>query len=402
MIRIGLALVISMGCACGMAQAAPQFEQERIFDPQQDNRGHVHASCVIECPDGSLRAVWYENGPALLPPFFSEQKDKSDDVRIAGSRKPAGGTWEAPFAVTDTFGASDNNPCLVIDREQRLWLFYPTLTGVPKWSWASALLRYKVSEDYSKPGPPVWARGEILLPRPEKLRETVEGAVAEAEAKKLYPEALLAEFKKEFEEVLANPVVERLGWMPRVHPLLRSDGALVVPLSNENFTVACMAITKDAGQTWTWSAPVPGVQLSQPSLVEYPDGAISAFFRNEGGDNWIKRSDSKDGGLTWSAVSNTTLVHPGAGVEALLLKSGALLMVYNDSEKERDRLAASLSEDRGITWKWTRQIENTPGGRFDYPSVIQSKDGTIHVTYSDGTKTIKHAWFNEEWVRESP
>ena len=37
-----------------------------------------------------------------------------------------------------------------------------------------------------------------------------------------------------------------------------------------------------------------------------------------------------------------------------------------------------------------------------YPSVIQSRDGAIHVTYSYFTpegKSIKHVRFNEDWVR---
>ena len=40
--------------------------------------------------------------------------------------------------------------------------------------------------------------------------------------------------------------------------------------------------------------------------------------------------------------------------------------------------------------------------QYHYPSVIQARDGAIHVTYSYFTpagKSIKHARFNEEWVR---
>jgi predicted neuraminidase len=77
-----------------------------------------------------------------------------------------------------------------------------------------------------------------------------------------------------------------------------------------------------------------------------------------------------------------------------------LALIYNDTEKERDKLAISVSTDNGTTWQWTRHIEDTPKERFDYPSIIQSKDGSIHVTYSYNTKTIKHAHFDEAWVQE--
>ena len=59
----------------------------------------------------------------------------------------------------------------------------------------------------------------------------------------------------------------------------------------------------------------------------------------------------------------------------------------------------SLSADGGKTWPWTRHLEDTPGGRFDYPSIIQARDGTLHATYSYYLKTIKHAHFNEAWIQ---
>ena len=62
----------------------PLYEEEMIFNPQATSHGHVHASCIVECPNGDLRAVWYENGVPLPAPYFSDQKDKSDDVRIGG------------------------------------------------------------------------------------------------------------------------------------------------------------------------------------------------------------------------------------------------------------------------------------------------------------------------------
>jgi predicted neuraminidase len=128
---------------------------------------------------------------------------------------------------------------------------------------------------------------------------------------------------------------------------------------------------------------------------------LVAFFRNGRAAHRILRSESRDGGMTWSAVTTTDLPHPDAGIEAILLQDGRLLMVYNDSEKERDRLAVSVSEDRGKSWAHTRHLENTPGQRFDYPSIVQGKDGTLHATYSYNTKTIKYVHFNEHWLMQT-
>jgi predicted neuraminidase len=348
------------------------YEEEFIFDPQIEDHGHVHASCIVECPNGDLRAVWYENGRELPPPYYSERKDKSDDVRIGGSRKPAGAdSWERPFVMSDTFGVSNNNPCMVVDGRGHLWLVHATLLGVPRWTWGSALLRYKISSRYDSSGPPIWDKVNILVPRIVELE-------------KMAPED--------------NPLSSRLGWMPRAHPLIRSDGAVVIPLANENFYIAAMAITQDGGETWTFSKPVPGRGVIQPTLVEFPDGTMTAFFRTSGGR--IRRSESLDGGITWSEMTEIDLVHPGSGLEAILLRNGHLLMVYNDKEDARDRLAVSISTDRGRTWCWTRHLEDAPGGRFDYPSIIQAEDDTLHVTYTYNLRTIKHVHFNEEWVME--
>ncbi|MHC4675807.1 MAG: sialidase family protein [Planctomycetota bacterium] len=346
------------------------YEDKLIFDPMVENHGHVHASCMVECPNGDLIAVWYENGAKLPPPYFSENRDKSDDVHIGGARQPQRArAWEKPFVMSDTFGLSSNNPCMVIDAQERLWLVHPTLLGVPRWTWGSALLRYSISSQYDKPGKPVWDKVDILVPHVAELEE------------------LGSE----------NRLKSRLGWMSRAHPLVRSDGAVVIPLANENFNLAVMAITQDGGETWTFSRPVPGGRVTQPTLVEFSDGSIAAFFRSS---KRIRRSDSSDGGLTWSELKMTELPHPGAGIEAILLRNGHLLMIYNDKEDARDRLAVSISTDRGQTWDWTRHLEDTPGGRFDYPSIIQAMDETIHATYSYNLSTIKHVHFSEAWVKQ--
>ncbi|HNR33189.1 MAG TPA: sialidase family protein, partial [Candidatus Hydrogenedentes bacterium] len=277
----------------------PFLETALIFDPEQDDRGHVHASCIVACPNGDLRVVWYENGPALPPPYFDKEKDKSADVRIAGSRKPAGAdAWESPFVMVDTFGVSDNNPCMVVDNEDRLWLFHAILLGVPESSWGSALLQYRIASDYARPGPPRWDRESALVVHLAEFEDPAEAEHADPQLRKGLN--LMRGWLK-------DPFKRRLGWMPRAHPLIQADGALLLPLANENFTIAAMAFTRDAGETWTFSRAVPGLGLEQPSVVEFPDGAMTAFFRNDRPQKRIVRSDSTDGGVTWGEATLTAL-----------------------------------------------------------------------------------------------
>jgi predicted neuraminidase len=97
----------------------------------------------------------------------------------------------------------------------------------------------------------------------------------------------------------------------------------------------------------------------------------------------------------------------------IALKDGSWLMVYNDTERGRHSLAAALSDDEGATWKWKRHLEldqrEKGAGAFHYPSLIQTRDGALHLTYSyflnhlpEGAprKSIKHARFNTAWVKQ--
>jgi hypothetical protein len=64
---IPLWLMLALHNAYGQAL----YESELILDPSTESRGHVHASCIVECPNGDLLAVWYENG-TRLPSFEYE------------------------------------------------------------------------------------------------------------------------------------------------------------------------------------------------------------------------------------------------------------------------------------------------------------------------------------------
>jgi predicted neuraminidase len=367
------------------------------------DRGHVHASSVVETPGGSLLAVWYENGPPSDAYYFrGGDEDKSDDVRIAGARLRQGSAaWDAPFVISDTFGVSDNNPAIGIDAQKRLWLVHATLLAVPARAWGSALLQYKVSTEYEGAGAPRWDRSSVLVPKPDGIDEIIARAADDARRRTGRQSPQGVERARDMLDRLDDPFARRLGWMPRVHPVPLKDGSFIVPLANENFNLAAMAITRDGGETWTFSRPVPGLGVIQPSIVQVRDGRLLAFFRDATPVHRIHRSESVDGGLTWSRPTATTLPNPGGGIEAVALASGNLAIIYNDKESSpRDRLAVSLSSDEGSTWSATRHLENTAGQRFDYSSMVQGRGGSLHATYSYNLKTIKHVTFNEAWITE--
>ena len=158
----------------------------------------------------------------------------------------------------------------------------------------------------------------------------------------------------------------------------------------------------------------------QPSIVRRADGSLYTLMRDNGpAPHRLMQSDSTDRGETWTPVTDSVHPNPGSGAEIIGLRNGHWALVSNDTEKGRNSLSVQISDDEGKTWKWRRHLEyDTPGpeaGAYHYPSIIQARDGTLHVTYSfhlsrralprdvDGdpaAKTIKHAHFNEAWVSE--
>jgi predicted neuraminidase len=179
----------------------------------------------------------------------------------------------------------------------------------------------------------------------------------------------------------------------------------LLPLYTDAFSVGLVAVSDDTGRTWRASEPIVGVGGIQPSIVRRRDGVLVAFMRDNGPQHRIQYAESRDDGIHWSPVQFLDLVNPGSSVEVIALRSGNWLMVCNDTERGRHSLVAMLSEDEGRSWRWQRHLELVePGkGSFSYPSLIQTRDGLIHVTYSyhppEG-ESIKHVVFDEAWVMQ--
>jgi predicted neuraminidase len=395
--RVGGAIASLVMGALVVVGAVDEFTTAPVFTTP---RGHVHASSIVETPSGALIVAWYENGdPTGTGPFEGQDMDKRQDVRISAARRPAASTrWSPPFTLADTTDLPDNNPSLGIDGAGRLWLVHATLIGVPEKAWGSALTRALVSSDYDRDGTPRWDSSHTIVPKPPGFTSAIARA---AEAVRVGP-GRTTDVAARANRLLANaadPYARHLGWMPRNHPLPMPDGSLLVPLANENFNMAAMAVAHDGGTRWTFSAVVPTAGVIQPSVIRLQDGTLQAYFRDARGTGRIGRSTSRDQGLTWSEATPTDLPNPSGGIEAIVLRSGAIGVVHNDHDgKERDRLTIAISRDNGQTWPVRRVIVHVPGERFDYPSVIQARDGRIHVTFSDNLKTIRHVSFTEGWI----
>jgi predicted neuraminidase len=381
-------LMCALGVWAATARAEPPFRERAAIFPA--NPKHNHASCVVETRDGNLLAAWYSGSG----------ERKADDVVIEGAWLPKGHTaWGPKFTMADTPGYPDCNPALFSAPDGSLWLYWPTILDH---RWEGALLKYARAEQPSgTPTPIVWTRTGVLHITPTDFARDVERAIA---ALSTQDRARYSRQLKAVEARSHDELYQRLGWMPRVHPITLPSGRWILPLYTDTFSASIMAISDDRGQTWCASRPLVGFGNIQPSLVRRNDGVLVAFMRDNGPHQRIRTSTSKDDGVSWSSVVDSSFPNPGAGIEAIRLTNGRWVLVYNDLSRGRYSLAVSLSDDEGASWKWTRHLERAAGGQgqFHYPSLIQTSDGAIHVTYTFSRpglgSTIQHARFNEAWI----
>jgi len=385
------------------AQEVPVFDSEFVCDPHPQ---HNHSSSITEAPNGDLIVTWYRGSGERWV----------DDVKIMGSRKPLGSNeWHAPWVNADVPNYPDTNPITFVDPQGTLWLFWAQVLNN---QWWTCVTRYRVATNYLD-GPPNWDwQDDLWMVMPEQFVDDVNAGIERGRAE--IPSFANENDRQKMSEMLDKRAEDvndklhrRLGWMPRCQPLVINGNRMLVPLYNDTFGVGLMAITEDWGKTWQVGRPIVGLSIEQPSIVQKDDGTLVAYMRDGSPHLRVHRSESTDGGFTWTPAVPTELPNPESSVAVVRLSNGHWVLALNDVDhyKGRFRLAVMLSTDEGETWSAPKYVENRPEPEsgdpveFSYPSLIQAREGLIHLTYTwrDNRygETIRHAWFNEAWITES-
>jgi predicted neuraminidase len=386
--------------AVSLLAAEKPFHRAELIFPQES--WHNHSSCIVEAPDGDLFVTW----------FHGSGERKADDVRVEAARLKRGKrAWSPRFTLADTPGYPDCNPLLHVDDRGRLWLFHTTILAN---LWESALLKSYVSSDWRRTTPPKWDRAEVLhiTPGPE-FDAAISNALPRLKALadgQNWPEQTRREvddFLNAMRDHAGDKLYRRLGWMGRSHPTVIGDRWLL-PLYHDGFSFCLVAISDDRGATWRPSAPIIGAGNIQACIVPRRDGSLVAYMRDNGPPpKRLQVAESRDRGETWTAGVDSEIPNPGSGADVIALRDGTWAYLGNDTEKGRHSLAVWLSDDEGRSWKVRRHLELAEaeaGSSFGYPSLIQSRDGSLHASYSFHEKkggAIKHAHFNAAWVRQS-
>ncbi|HTM53864.1 MAG TPA: sialidase family protein [Pirellulales bacterium] len=322
-----VACVSLSGVACGVDDPAiivREFIYETAPFPS------CHASTIAETPSG-LVAAW-----------FGGKDEGEPDVGIWFARRDAkDGKWSSPVEVANG----------VQSPEKRYPCWNPVLFQAPS---GALLLFYKVG-----PQPTVWW-GMLI---------TSDDAGKTWSAPRRLPEGILGPIKNK--------------------PILY-DGELVCPSSTEQGRWrAHMERTKDWGASWSKSDSLVDATkfgVIQPTLLVYPGGKLQALMRSQ--QRKIVESWSSDAGRTWSPMAASDLPNPDSGIDAVNLKDGRALLVYNHTPRGRTPLNIAVSSD-GHAWQAALTLETEPG-EYSYPAVIATRDGMVHITYTWHRRRIRH------------
>jgi predicted neuraminidase len=295
----------------------------------------AHASTVVETKDG------------LVSAWFGGTREGAADVGIWLSRREHD-RWTPPIEVATGVQADGTrhpcwNPVLFEQPGQPLMLFYKVGPSPQTW-WGMV----KTSGDAGR----TWS-----------------------EARRL-PDGILGPIKNK--------------------PVRLADGTIVAGSSTESTDRPSVwrvhfERSTDGGLTWTSVSPrpspdTPSIDAIQPSILVHPRGVLQAIGRTR--SQRVFETWSTDGGRTWTPIALTALPNPNSGIDAITLRDGRHLIVYNHTTRGRSPLNVAVSRD-GKTWNAPLVLESEPG-EYSYPAVIQSADGRVHITYTWRRQRVKH------------
>lgn len=331
----GLLFLIA-NCFCIAQNSAFNVAANSEFIYKNPPFAECHASTIVELSGEKLMVAW-----------FGGTHERHVDVTIWLSIKNQG-KWSPPKQVADGIINQQLrypcwNPVLFKTKEGTLFLFYKVGPSPQEW-WGMVCSSTDEGQSWSKP---------------ERL-----------------PEGILGPIKNK--------------------PIQLANGDLLCPSSteapNRNWKIH-VELANAKGSNWQKIAidPETTFEIIQPTILQYPNQTLQLLCRTR--QDVIAETWSKDGGKTWGKIRATSLPNPSSGIDAVTLKNGWQVLVYNPTKRganDRSKLHVAISED-GKTWSDIYVLENeTNDEEFSYPAIIQTNDDTLHLTYTWRRKNLKH------------
>ena len=337
-----LPLLLLVGCLSSTFAAEPVFIYTQAPFPS------AHASNIVELRDGDFLASW-----------FGGTAEGKPDVAIWSSRLHLG-VWSAPIELAREKDIATYNPVMFYTKDNRLWFYYKF--GPHPTSWSAA-------RRWSDNDGGTWSAIEHL------------------------PAGV------------SGPI--------RAKPLVMSDGTVVSGTSVESYHTWAAWIERSTNNGASWqrigpiTVPISYAKTSprnetnpqpfawsqtygiiQPSVVLISGNILRLYARSTSIIGRICIADSHDAGLTWSDARPLELLNPNSGIDAVHLRDGRFVIVYNNSADKRTPLGLALSTD-GEHFKDFLTLESGEG-EFSYPAMIQDRSGDLDITYTWNRKRIKY------------
>jgi predicted neuraminidase len=323
--------------------ASAKLSIKHVFGPETPGGVYKHPASIEELQNGDLYIAYYGG-----------EGEYEGDTAVFGSRLAKGSReWSTPKRIADTPDRSEGNAVIWQEPGGATWLFYVVRYGE---TWSDSVIKYKFSLDSAVS----WTDSELLS------------------------------FEK--------------GFMVRSQPIQLMNGDFMLPIYHEvgddkesvgkdssSLFVRHSKVSKQWGFTDKVHSRIGNIQ---PAVVQIDADHLMAFCRRGGGyghvpDGFIVKTESHDGGRTWSPGMDTEFPNPNSAVDLIKLSNGHLVLVYNNSfEGERMPLTMRVSVDNGKTWPHVRNLVNRPGDTAAYPFIIQTADGRIHGVYTSQERTV--------------
>ena len=321
----------------------------------------VHAASLIALKDGAIRAFW----------FAGSREGAADVVINSAIFDPKLSHWSAPTVVMDRVSAEKGlsryiaklgNPVPARMADGRLQLFFVT---VSIGGWAGSSISSVISDDEG-----------LTWGNPQRL--------------------------------IGSPLIN-LSTLVKSPAIAFADGRLGLPAYHEWIGRFGEFLRLDAGQVIDKRRMSSGRGAIQPLVFVNDAQDATAYFRQTrraGQAKQVPVSQTLNAGQSWQSDADLPIANPNSAVAGLRLNSGARILVLNNIEAGRYRLALMMADAKSSQWQVIEVVEDDEAlseqrKEFSYPYLISADGNDAHLVYTWDRKKIRHRYFSGAWLKRA-
>lgn len=289
--------------------------------------------------------------------MYGRDVESPRNYQVIRTSDDDGRTWsEVKLMIMPPREVRAMSPCLWIDPQGRLWVFWGQSLGLQDGRYGI----FAITTDQPEADEPAWSQ-------PRRIGDGI---------------------------MLNKPTVLSNGDWLLTSSIWKADNSIRVYASSDRGATFALRGTANIAN--------PAMRgPDEPMIIQRRDDSLWMLVRVQG----LGQTISYDAGKNWTPVEKSPIRHPTSRFFVRRLRSGALLLVKHGGLVEktgREKLMAFVSDDDGATWTGGLMLDERD--EVTYPDGIEAPDGTIYVVY-DHRRTpagvIQMATFTEADVRSA-